>query len=102
MELSITKRFIYLIAIGILLLTMGAFIGNSLTIFIIYNLICGALLIADYFLTNVVSDIEIKRCGSDKLSIYEKEAICFKVYNKSNHEIYIELKDESPDFHFQI
>lgn len=101
MGLSITKRFIYLVSIGILLLIIGAVINNSLTIFIIYNLICGALLAADYFLTSDESAIEIKRCGSEKLSIYEKEAICFEVYNRSNHEIYIELKDEIPNFHFE-
>ncbi len=101
MGLSITKRFIYLVSIGILLLIIGAVINNSLTIFIIYNLICGALLTADYFLTSDESAIEIKRCGSEKLSIYEKEAICFEVYNRSNHEIYIELKDEIPNFHFE-
>lgn len=100
--MSITKNFIYLLCIGFLFLILGAFFNNSLTFFIIYNLICGALLIADYFVTVDESAIIVERSGDDKLSIYEKEAISFQVYNKSDNKIFIELKDEVPDFHFKI
>ncbi|MDP4090763.1 MAG: DUF58 domain-containing protein, partial [Bacillota bacterium] len=43
----------------------------------------------------------IIRCGGDKLSIYENEAICFEVYNKGDKSVYLELKDEIPEFHFK-
>ena len=74
---------------------------SSLTIFIIYNLICVALLIIDYFTSVEENDLIIKRLGEEKLSIYEKETISFQVYNKSNYKLYLELKDEIPDFHFE-
>ena len=59
------------------------------------------LLIIDYFVSTDESQLTIKRCGEEKLSIYEKEAISFEVYNKSNYKLYLELKDEIPDFHFK-
>jgi len=74
---------------------------SSLTIFIVYNLICVALLIIDYFTSVEENDLIIKRLGEEKLSIYEKETISFQVYNKSNYKLYLELKDEIPDFHFE-
>lgn len=82
-------------------MVLGGFINNSLTIFILYNLACAGFLIVDYFISTEESSIDIKRCSEENLSIYEKEAICFQVYNKNNYKIYIEIKDEMPDFHFQ-
>lgn len=99
--MSITRRYIYILSIGLLLLIFGGFYSNSFTVFIIYNLICIALLLVDYFATVDSSFIAIERIGSDKLSIYEREEICFSVYNKSSYKLYIELKDEMPDFHFK-
>ncbi|MBC8060681.1 MAG: DUF58 domain-containing protein [Clostridiaceae bacterium] len=98
--MSITRRFIYLLSLGLLFLVLAALVHISLTIFIIYNLICATLLIIDYFISIEQSDLIIERCGEDKLSIYEKEAISFEVYNKSNYKLLLELKDEIPDFHF--
>lgn len=99
--MSITRRYIYILSIGILFLVFGGFYSSSFTVFVIYNLICIALLLADYFTTVDSSFIAVERIGSDKLSIYEKEEICFSVYNKSSNKLYIELKDEMPDFHFK-
>lgn len=79
----------------------AALLHISLTIFIIYNLICVALLIIDYFISIDGSELSIERFGGEKLSIFEKEAIVFQVYNKSNYKLYLELKDEMPEFHFQ-
>lgn len=99
--MSITRRFIYLLTFGIVLLALGGLINNSLTIFILYNLACAGLLIVDYFISTEESSIVIGRCSGANLSIYEKEAICFQVYNKNDYNIYIEIKDEIPDFYFQ-
>lgn len=99
-EVGITKQFVFLLWFGILILILAIFLNNSFTIFIIYNLICAALLIIDYFISIDEKDISIKRNGDGKLSIYEKEAIDIELYNKSNYEIYVEIKDEIPDFYF--
>jgi uncharacterized protein (DUF58 family) len=84
-----------------LLLVLGIVINNSLTIFILYNLLCSVLLIVDYFISHGEEGILVERCGEDSLSIYEKEDICFEVYNKTDYELYMELADEIPDLHFK-
>lgn len=101
MRIAITRRFIYLIALGVLLLGVSIFINSVFTFFIIYNLICAALLIADYSLSRQEELIFIERTGDNKLSIYESEDISFSVYNKGNQRLYVELKDEMPEFHFR-
>lgn len=75
-------------------------LGNSLTIFILYNLVCIALYLVDYFISDGEDFIEIKRVGGEKLSIYEKEQISFEVYNKNHYPMHFELKDEMPDLYF--
>lgn len=97
----ITKRYLYLLALGIPVVALGLILHNPLTLFIVYNLICFAFLITDYHTSVEESYISIERCGDNKLSIYESEAISFTVYNKSDNKIYIELKDEIPEFHFK-
>lgn len=99
--MGITKRFLYLLCGGIVLLILALVINNSLTMFIIYNLICAILLIIDYFISVNESDISITPSGSDKLSIYEKEAIGVQFFNKSNYNLSLELVDEIPDFYFK-
>lgn len=99
--MNITKRFIYLLCLGITVLILGALLNNSFTIFIVFNLICVVLLIVDYFISPGQEAIEIQRNGDDTLSIYEKEAIVIELYNKSESRIYVELTDEIPEFHFK-
>jgi uncharacterized protein (DUF58 family) len=99
-DLSITKRYIYALAAGIPFVALGLLLNNSLTIFIIYNLICAIILAVDYMLTEDEANIHIRRIGQDSLSIYEKESISFEVFNSGNRKLYIELKDEMPEFHF--
>lgn len=84
-----------------MLLILAMILNNSLTMFIIYNLICAALLIIDYFISIDERDLSLLRNGSDKLSIYESGAISIQIFNKSNFELYLEIKDEIPDFYFQ-
>lgn len=98
--LSVTKRFIYLVSLGILILIFALLLGNPLTIFILYNLVCIALYLVDYFISDGEDFIEIKRVGGEKLSIYEKEQISFEVYNKNHYPMHFELKDEMPDLYF--
>lgn len=100
MVLSITRRFITLLALGILILMFSLILHNPMTIFIIYNVICATLLIIDFFISNEKIFIEVERCGEAKLSIFEKEAISIKLYNKSNRNLKVEIKDEVPEFHF--
>ncbi|WP_432666373.1 DUF58 domain-containing protein [Wukongibacter baidiensis] len=96
-----TKRFIFVLGLGILFVGLSYFVGLHLTAFIVYNLVCFTVLILDYYISPSSEEFEIERIGEDKLSIYEREKIKLKVYNKSDRRIYMELKDEIPDFHFE-
>lgn len=99
--MGITKQFVYLLCGGILILILAVFLNNSFTVFIMYNLICAALLIIDYFISIDDSDIHTQRNGEYKLSIYENEAMGIQIYNKSNYKLHVEIVDEIPDFYFQ-
>jgi len=99
--LNFTRRFICLLCLGFLILIFGIIVNNYFSLFIIYNLICAALLITDYFISVNEQDFIVERCGDENLSIYEKESIGFKVYNKGDYKLYVKLKDEIPDFHFK-
>lgn len=82
-------------------LILALFLNNSLTLFLIYNFICAALLIIDYFISIGESDISLLRNGGDKLSIYEKQELGIQIFNKSNYKLYVEIEDEIPFYYFQ-
>jgi uncharacterized protein (DUF58 family) len=98
---GITKRFIYLLCGGLLFLILALVLKNSFTVFIIYNLICAALLIIDYFISIDDGDLSVQRIGTNKLSIYDTDKICIQIFNKSNYKLHVEIIDEIPDFHFK-
>lgn len=99
---NLTKRFLSLLSLGVIFLILAWTIHISLTVFIFYNVFCAVLLVVDYFISNNQDFIVIKRLGDEKLSIYEKEEISFEVYNKRDSILHIQLKDEIPDFHFNV
>ncbi len=101
MRIAITRRFIYLLSFGVVLLGVSILINSVFTIFIMYNLLCDTLLIIDYFISKWEELIAIERIGEENLSVMIREAISFSVYNKGNQKLYIELKDEIPEFHFK-
>ncbi len=97
----ITKRFITLIGIGVIILGISLGLHFPIGAFIIYNGLISILLVIDYMISPSAKILDIKRIGNDKISIYENERIGFEVYNKSDRNLYIEFKDEVPDFHFK-
>jgi len=99
--LNITKNFIYLLSFGILILIVAIFLQSSLTFFILYNLLCATLLLIDFFISPSIEMISIQRIGDEKLNIYESEKIKLEEYNKSDFVLYMQLKDEIPEFHFK-
>lgn len=100
--MNITKGFIQLLSVGLILLLISIGFNTSLLVFILYNLACFALLIIDFLISPDITALEIARVGEDKLSLYEKEAISFEVYNKSSFRLNIQLMDEIPDCHFKV
>lgn len=100
--MTVTKRFIYLTFAGVPLVFAGYFLGVGLITFILYNSICFLILIVDYFITPSNKIFEVDRLGEDKLSIYENEKISISILNKSDYRFYVELKDDVPDFYFEV
>ena len=98
----VTKRFIKLICLGAVLILASYFIGLTVPVFILFNTIAIVLLAVDYFTMDNKASFEIERVGRDKLSIFEREEISFSFYNKADRSYYIEMKDEVPDFHFEV
>lgn len=100
--MHITKKFIGLIGLGVILIFLASFVQGSILMFVIYNLLCFMVLLWDYFKSDDLKHIEVERIGSEKLSIYEEEIIQISIYNKGDKALYIQLKDEVPEFHFKI
>lgn len=101
-SLTVTKRFIWMIGAGIVVTFISYFFSISLLVFIIYNILCFTLLTIDYFTTPSSDVFEIERVGEEKLSLYAMEKIKFRVYNKSDKEMYIEIVDEAPELYFEV
>ncbi|WP_141228340.1 DUF58 domain-containing protein [Anaeromicrobium sediminis] len=91
-----------IIGLGILPLLLGHILDISYYIFLIYNVGVLLVLLYDYKTTKYDENIEIGRFGEDKLSIHEVEHISFTIHNKNNEPINVKIKDEVPDFHFEI
>lgn len=99
--MGVSKRFIGLLSLGVLVLIPGIILNFSLSFFISYNLLCFALLIIDYYITIDSAYINIESPLDTKLIIYEPESLVFIVHNTSNCPLYIELLDDLPDYHFE-
>lgn len=99
--MGITKRFVGLLALGLIPLGAAFPVNGSLTLFVFYNLICGGLLLWDYSMSRDGEALRVERVGEEVLSIYEEEAIGFQITNPTHRRLSFELKDETPDFHFK-
>lgn len=99
--MTITKRFIRLIGLGIILTFIAYFFDLALTTFILYNVACFSLLVVDYIVSPSPETFEIERLDGEKLSLFENEKIKISIYNKNDKKIHVEIMDEVPDFHFE-
>ncbi len=100
--MTITKRFIILIGLGMIPTFISYFFGLARTTFILYNIICFSLLVVDYMISPSPDSLEVERLDGEKLSLFESEKIRISIYNNNDKKLYIEIKDEVPDFHFEI
>jgi len=98
---GITKRFLGLLALGLIVVAAAAPLNIALPVFLIWNAGCFILLLVDYRLSLKSRSLAIERMGPDTLSIFEPEHIGFRIHNTGSRPITVELKDELPDFHFR-
>ncbi len=96
--MSVTKKFIYLIAAGLLLL----FVLNSVLLFFVYNAIVIGTAVIDYITSVKAADIKASRGKNNKLYYKAENEVYFEVKNLWGKPVFIELKEDLPDFHFKL
>ena len=99
-----TKRFLYLVAIGLVPLAIFASApgGSGLLIFISYNALILSLFVADLFLTPSKGAVAVYRQVDTKLYFKAANRIELKIKNNWTRTLKIEAKDDLPDWHFEI
>jgi uncharacterized protein (DUF58 family) len=100
--MSVTKRFIIIVSSGLLLLVPFNELLISLTVFFGYNFLCLALLFTDYLISPKLTVFDIRRGDEDKLFFKADNTVNFSVRNNYRLPLELALKDEIPDFHFNI
>lgn len=99
--MSVSKKFIFIILAGTLLPL--AFTGDlSTMLFLSYNCVCLILLTLDFLLTPKAKVLDIWRAPEDKLFFKAENTVTFNVRNNYFKPIELTLKDELPDFHFNV
>jgi len=99
-----TRRLVYLAALGLLVLAAFAIFvpGSEVLIFIAYNLILAALYVMDLLLAPKSNVLKITRQEDEKLYFKTTNKIIFHVKNSYHAPINVMLKDEIADFHFKV
>lgn len=93
--MSVTKSFVFLVALGGLVTFIAWRIGVSyVAMFLFWNLLLAGLLALDKVLTPSVKFLEIRRSGEDVLYFKAENKIKFFVKNTSRHALNVQAKDE--------
>ena len=99
-----TKRFVILVALG--LVPLGFFVfasgGSAMLIFLSYNTLILALFVADFILTPSKNAVSVYRQADTKLYFKALNHIELKIKNNWTSNLKIEIKDDLPDWHFEI
>ncbi|MCL2593780.1 MAG: DUF58 domain-containing protein [Defluviitaleaceae bacterium] len=99
-----TKRFIYLLAGGTVPVFLFGFINFAagLIIFLLYNFVCFAMLFMDRKLSPSQKDFIVSRDDNDTLYFKAENEIFFKIRNLYHDKIKLSIRDELPDWHFNV
>ena len=103
--MSVTKRFVILAAVGVVLLMAAAPAPSpvSALIFWLYNMILFGLMVVDFILSPKASGFDVRRLGADvKLSHRAVNKISFSIYNPSHYLLSVEAQDTITDRHFSV
>jgi len=101
--LTATKRFIVLLAFGALFPAAYLFgFKFSAACFLIYDFLIILSLCADYLISPGRDAFMIKRVSAGPLKYKTKNEIIIGVTNDTRNPVFIELKDEVPQYHFNI
>jgi len=100
----LTKRFVILVSLGLIPLTifMSAPQSSGLIIFLSYNTLIISLFVADVFLTPGKGAVAVYRQADNKLYFKAVNRVELKIKNNWTRKLKIEIKDDLPDWHFEI
>jgi len=98
--LQASKRTVLLSILILLIVAAAAPFGLAPPVFVLSNLVLGFFFLMDRLRSK--PDFEISRVGGEKLSLFADEEIVFEVYNRMNRQLRVDLRDEVPDFHFEV
>ena len=105
--MSVTRRFVVLAAIGVLLLFVAAPLPVPVPAFVfwLYNMVILGLLAMDFMLSPRASSLTVRRAGGDnlpKLSHHAANQVAFSVYNPSGFQLKVDAVDTVTDRHFKV
>lgn len=95
--MGITRRMVFLVWLGIILLLAGTYVNLNISIFIIYNSALFILLMLDYKISPGSDSFEVERVYDDIFEIGKEKEILIKVKNRSSRNVHMQLKDTVPD-----
>jgi len=93
-----SKRFLALLASGIVPVIVASFIGLELYAFLIYNIIIFSLFIVDFRITPDTNFLCVERVCQEKLSMGTENEIGINIRNNSGYALDIEAVDEVPEY----
>ncbi len=102
--MSVTKKYIVIQLIGVLMLFILAVLNFSggFYIFLLLNAAFVGLLLVDFFVSPTESVLEIERLKEQKLYFKAENEIIISVFNKYAKPLKITVKDEVPGYHFDV
>lgn len=96
MKFVFTRRFIALLALGLVLLSFGWVSRAMLYATIAFDLFLIALAVIDYFISERESNFRIRRGVEDRFAMGADNPVEIRITNNSNRKVTFIIKDEYP------
>jgi uncharacterized protein (DUF58 family) len=103
--MAVTKRFVIFAATGLIFIVISAVLYDAnatIAVFLIYNVIWLAALLADYLISRGVGGIIIWRDKEDKLFYKSENVVRIFARNEFKRPVTLTLKDTLPGRHFKV
>ncbi|MBX7222888.1 MAG: DUF58 domain-containing protein [Blastocatellia bacterium] len=96
MNFVFTQRFLWLFAIGLVLLLVGLSVPLTRWALIGYDVLLLAAALSDYLLTEDPKKLQVKRLCEGRFSIGTENSVTLSVLNNLKRTVSLQLKDEYP------
>ena len=98
--MQLSRRTVFASILILLFVGAAAPFGLAPLVFVLLNLVLAIVILLDRLQSR--PDFEIRRVGDERLSLFAEEEMALEVYNRSTYPLQIDLRDEVPDFHFEV